>query len=81
MMRCPSGLASPDPFLNVDASKERRVAPKNIVRVVLWMSGALLLFSAMAVQGDRTFDLQHYGLSAAALPSAGVAARPHALYY
>ena len=49
MMRCPSGLASPDPFLNVDASKERRVAPKNIVRVVLWMSGALLLFSAMAV--------------------------------
>jgi drug/metabolite transporter (DMT)-like permease len=48
-MRCPSGLASPDPFLNVDASKERRVAPKNIVRVVLWMSGALLLFSAMAV--------------------------------
>jgi hypothetical protein len=35
MMRCPSGLASPDPFLNVDASKERRVAPKNIVRVVL----------------------------------------------
>ena len=49
MMRFPSGLASPDPFLNVDASKERRVAPKNIVRVVLWMSGALLLFSAMAV--------------------------------
>jgi drug/metabolite transporter (DMT)-like permease len=49
MMRCPSGLASPDPSLNVDASKERRVAPKNIVRVVLWMSGALLLFSAMAV--------------------------------
>jgi len=49
MMRCPSGLASPDPFLNVDASKERRVAPQNIVRVVLWMSGALLLFSAMAV--------------------------------
>ena len=49
MMRCPSGLASPDPFLNVDASKERRVAPQNIVRVVLWMSGALLLFSVMAV--------------------------------
>jgi drug/metabolite transporter (DMT)-like permease len=49
MMRRPSGLASPDPFPNVDASKERRVAPKNIVRVVLWMSGALLLFSAMAV--------------------------------
>jgi hypothetical protein len=25
------------------------VAPQNIVRVVLWMSGALLSFSAMAV--------------------------------
>src|SRR6516225_9718836 len=29
--------------------KERRVAPQNIVRVVLWMSGALLSFSAMAI--------------------------------
>jgi len=29
--------------------KDPRVAPKSIVRVVLWMSGALLAFSAMAV--------------------------------
>jgi drug/metabolite transporter (DMT)-like permease len=32
-----------------DAAEDSRVAPKNIVRVVLWMSGALLCFSAMAV--------------------------------
>jgi drug/metabolite transporter (DMT)-like permease len=32
-----------------DAAEDSRVVPKNIVRVVLWMTGALLCFSAMAV--------------------------------
>jgi hypothetical protein len=35
----------------------------------------------MAVQSDRTFDWQHYDLSAAALQSAAVAARQQALNY
>jgi drug/metabolite transporter (DMT)-like permease len=49
MTGCTSGLAFPDPFLSVTPRKDPRVAPKSIVRVVLWMSGALLAFSAMAV--------------------------------
>jgi drug/metabolite transporter (DMT)-like permease len=32
-----------------DAAEDSRVVPKSIVRVVLWMTGALLCFSAMAV--------------------------------
>src|SRR5260370_3020812 len=49
MTGCTSGLGSRDTFMSVDASERTRVAPKSIVRVVLWMSGALLAFSAMAV--------------------------------
>jgi hypothetical protein len=39
------------------------------------------LFSGVVVRSVWTFDLQHYDLSAAALPSAAVAARQHALIY
>ena len=35
--------------LSADAPGSIRVAPRHLVRVVLWMTGALLSFSAMAV--------------------------------
>jgi len=35
------------------------------------------MFSSVASRSAGTSDLPHYGLSAAALPSAAVARRPH----
>jgi drug/metabolite transporter (DMT)-like permease len=42
-------IALLSPRLSLSPPEDSRVIPKNIVRVVLWMTGALLSFSAMAV--------------------------------